>query len=77
MHDSSSEAVVVTEQGSATQKKHVRRTSGRFLSRKHGTRIDTRNASGLVVPDGSDKTFDIQVATVRPGEAVPRSLEKC
>ena len=62
MLNSSSEAVVVTEQGLA-----IKTRSGNIEcpSRRDGTLAEP-------LPDGSDNAFDIQVGTERPAEMVPR-----
>ena len=74
MLDSSSEAVVVTEQGTAikTRTANIRRIP---LSRRDGTRTEYSRVRALPwSPDGSDNAFDFQVGTERPAEMVPRLL---
>ena len=71
MLNSSSEAVVVTEQGSAikTRAANVRRIlewERCYADRKLGMRAAPWS------PDGSDNAFDIQVGMERPAEMVPR-----
>ena len=73
MLNSSSEAVVVTEQGLAikTRAANVRRipdSKGRDADRILGIRAVPWS------PDGSDTASDIQVGMERPAEMVPRSL---
>ena len=69
MVNSSSEAVVVTERGSAikTRAANVRRILG-------SERWDTDRILGVRAvpwsPDGSDNSFDIQVGMGRPAEVV-------
>ena len=70
---SSTEAVVVTEQGSAikTRAANVRRFFG-------SERWDADRLLGMRAvpwsPDGSDKAFDCQVGMERPAEMEPRPL---
>ena len=71
--DSSSEAVVATEQGLAIQTRaaNVRRIP-------EPERWDADRILGMRAvpwsPDGSDNAFDIQVGMERPAEVVPRSF---
>ena len=71
MLNSSSEAVVVTEQGTAikTRSVNIRRIP-------EAERWDADRILGIRAvpwsPDGSDNAFDIQVEMERPAEMVPR-----
>ena len=72
MLNSSSEAVVVTEQGTAikTRVANVRRipvSKGWDAGRKLGRRVVPWS------PDGSDNAFDFQIGMARPAEMVRRS----
>ena len=70
--NSSSEAVVLTEQGTAikTRSANVRRI-------RESERLDAGRILGMRAvpwsPGGSDNAFDIQVGMERPSKVVPRS----
>ena len=72
MLNSSSEAVVVTEQGSAIK---TRAANVRIIPESE--RWDADRILGMRAvpwsPDGSDTAFDIQVVMERSAEMVPRS----
>ena len=76
MLNSSSEAVVVTEQGMAikTRSANIRRIP-------ESERWDADRILGIRAvpwfPDGSDNAFDIQVGMERPAEMVPETQERC
>ena len=76
MLNSSSEAVVVTEQGLPVKARaaNVRRIP-------ESERWDADRILGMRAvpwsPEGSDTAFGIQVGTERPAEMVPHTLEKC
>ena len=76
MLNSSSEAVVVTEQGVAikTRSANIRRTP-------ESERWDADKILGIRAvpwsPDGSDNAFDIQVGMERPAEMMPGPRETC
>ena len=76
MLNSSSEAVVVTEQGTAIK---IRSANVRRIPESE--RWDADRILGMRAvpwpPDGSDNAFDIQVEMERPTEMVPWAQEKC
>ena len=76
MLNSSSEALVVTEHGTAikTRSANIRRIPD--SERWDADRILGMRA-GPWSPDGSDNAFDIQVGMERPAEMVPRARETC
>ena len=71
MLNSSSEAVVVTEQGLA-----IKTRSANIRRMPESERWDADRILGIRAvpwsPDGSDNAFDIQVGMERPSEMVPR-----
>ena len=71
MLNSSSEAVVVTEQGMA-----IKTLSANIRRIPESERWDADRKLGIRAvpwsPDGSDNAFDIQVGMERPAEMVPR-----
>ena len=71
MLNSSSEAVVVTEQGTAIKTRWVN-----IKRIPESERWDSDRILGIRAvpwsPDGSDNAFDIQVEMERPAEMVPR-----
>ena len=64
MLNMSSEAVVITEQGTATET-HVRRTPGEFPSQTDGKRNECRACEHSVVPDGTNNKLNVQVSVWR------------
>ena len=73
--NSSSEAVVVTEQGLAIKAREADIRRIPELERWDADRILGMRAVPWS-PVGSDNAFDIQVGMERPAEMVPRSLGK-
>ena len=76
MLNSSSKAVVVTEQGLPikTRSANIRRVPESERCNADRT-LEVRATPWSA--DGSDNAFDIQVGVERPTKVVPRSLEKC